>query len=202
MSNSTAEEKKTRGGKREEILRAALKVFAEGGVNGVPVPRIAAEAGVSPGLLYRYFDNKEDMVNELFREQKRKLSHHIFSDLKEGGDHYKNFCVVWARLVSFIESEPDAFRFMELQDHRPYLTKQSTDYENKHLAVWMQYYKSMQKQGVYRKDIKPEILLTLFWGAFINLFKSTHSGLIAPSKRELNRARDVCWSMLVGNTSG
>lgn len=202
MSAKAAEKKTSKSGKREEILRAALKVFAEGGVNGVPVPQIAAEAGVSPGLLYRYFDSKEAMVNELFCEQKQKLQHYLFHGLSEGGDPYKNFCLVWERLVAFTENEPDAFRFMELQDHRPYLTQQSKDYENKHLTYWMKHYKEMQKQGVYRKDIKPEILLTLFWGAFVNLFKTSRSGLISPSKRDLNKAREACWGLLVNKATG
>ncbi|MEE3156942.1 MAG: TetR/AcrR family transcriptional regulator [Pseudomonadota bacterium] len=44
--------------KRQAILRAALKVFAEGGVNGVPMPVLAEQAQVGTGTIYRYFDSK------------------------------------------------------------------------------------------------------------------------------------------------
>lgn len=196
MTSKVTVAKKSKSGKREAILRAALKVFAEGGVNGVPIPRIAIEAGVSPGLLYRYFDSKEAMVNELFREQKRNMAIRLFDGLNDEGDPYKSFCSVWSRLVEFAQSEPDAFYFMELQDHRPYLTDESKEYELKSLRSWVSYYKSMQKKGVYRKDIKAEVLLALFWGAFINLIKSSRDGLLSLSKRDINRAREVCWSLL------
>ena len=63
--------------KREAILRAALQVFAENGVNGVAVPQIAARAGVGTGTIYRYFPGKEALVNQLFREQKQALAQRL-----------------------------------------------------------------------------------------------------------------------------
>ncbi|MEB3734640.1 TetR/AcrR family transcriptional regulator [Halopseudomonas pachastrellae] len=57
--------------KRQAILSAALKVFAEGGVNGVPMPALAEQAQVGTGTIYRYFSSKEALVNELFREQRQ-----------------------------------------------------------------------------------------------------------------------------------
>ncbi|MGF6889312.1 AcrR family transcriptional regulator [Nocardia sp. GAS34] len=50
---------------RERILAAAGEVFAERGVVGSSTNRIAAHAGVSIGLLYRYFGDKDEIVVEL-----------------------------------------------------------------------------------------------------------------------------------------
>lgn len=47
--------------RRSQILEAALKVFAEKGFKGATNKDIADAAGVSPGLIYFYFDNKEDL---------------------------------------------------------------------------------------------------------------------------------------------
>lgn len=47
--------------RRSQILEAALKVFAEKGFKRATNKDIADAAGVSPGLLYFYFDNKEDL---------------------------------------------------------------------------------------------------------------------------------------------
>ncbi|PUB10475.1 TetR family transcriptional regulator [Paenisporosarcina sp. OV554] len=45
--------------RREQIKNAALKVFAHRGIIGTKMSMIAAEAGISQGLSYRYFKSKE-----------------------------------------------------------------------------------------------------------------------------------------------
>ncbi|WP_431914147.1 TetR/AcrR family transcriptional regulator [Nonomuraea jabiensis] len=55
--------------RREQLLDAALRVFADKGVDGATVKDVAQAAGVTPGLLYRYFDSKEAMVETLLSER-------------------------------------------------------------------------------------------------------------------------------------
>ncbi len=50
---------------REQILGGGRRAFAAGGFRGTSVPSIAAEAGVSVGLIYRYFSSKEGLFLEL-----------------------------------------------------------------------------------------------------------------------------------------
>jgi AcrR family transcriptional regulator len=50
---------------REQILGGGRRAFIAGGFRGTSVPSIAAEAGVSVGLIYRYFASKEELFLEL-----------------------------------------------------------------------------------------------------------------------------------------
>lgn len=50
---------------RERILEGGRRAFIAGGFRGTSVPSIAAEAGVSVGLIYRYFASKEELFLEL-----------------------------------------------------------------------------------------------------------------------------------------
>ncbi|WP_276352077.1 TetR/AcrR family transcriptional regulator [Cohnella caldifontis] len=54
--------------RRDQIKRAALKVFAKQGLSGTKMSAIAAEAGISQGLSYRYFSSKEEIFTLLVRE--------------------------------------------------------------------------------------------------------------------------------------
>ena len=54
--------------RRKQILEAALKIFAEKGFKGATNKNIADEAGVTPGLIYWYFESKEDMFFALMQE--------------------------------------------------------------------------------------------------------------------------------------
>lgn len=49
-------------------MRAAASVFAEKGFSGTTNRDIAAAAGISPGLIYWYFENKEDLFAAAFEE--------------------------------------------------------------------------------------------------------------------------------------
>ncbi|WP_090634917.1 TetR/AcrR family transcriptional regulator [Neobacillus massiliamazoniensis] len=54
--------------RREQIKRAALKLFAYRGITGTKMSMIADEAGISQGLTYRYFNSKEELFTELIQE--------------------------------------------------------------------------------------------------------------------------------------
>jgi AcrR family transcriptional regulator len=60
MPRSTAAEARPRDADRsqKEILDAALAEFAEHGLGGARMDRIAERAGVNKRLIYYYFENK------------------------------------------------------------------------------------------------------------------------------------------------
>ena len=55
--------------KRRAILHAAVKVFAEKGYHGCRIADVARQAGVAYGLVYHYFQNKEELLESVFAEQ-------------------------------------------------------------------------------------------------------------------------------------
>jgi AcrR family transcriptional regulator len=181
--------------KREAILRAALVVFSEHGVHGVPVPEIAARAGVGTGTIYRFFASKEVLINELFREQKLALNRRISENLDTKQEPREVFQEFWRRMVAFAREEPEAFRFLELQDHLPYLDDESKTLERSVLAPIANASRSLQRRGVYRKDIRVEVIMALHWGSFVNLFKSERAGYLKLRPVDLQAACDACWRM-------
>ena len=54
--------------RKKQILKAAVEVFAERGFHRTRVSDIAKRAGVAYGLIYHYFDSKDDVLNSLFEE--------------------------------------------------------------------------------------------------------------------------------------
>lgn len=51
--------------RKSSILEAALYVFCEDGYHSASISKISKKAGVSKGLMYNYFDSKEDLLKEL-----------------------------------------------------------------------------------------------------------------------------------------
>lgn len=53
-----------RNERKNQIMQAAIKVFAENGIKLTKISMIAKEAGVSHGLLYHYFSSKEEVLHQ------------------------------------------------------------------------------------------------------------------------------------------
>ena len=54
------------GTRRPEIVRAAITLFAERGINGTSMRDIAQTAGVREAAIYRHFVGKEELAREIF----------------------------------------------------------------------------------------------------------------------------------------
>ncbi|HWP38340.1 MAG TPA: TetR/AcrR family transcriptional regulator [Gemmatimonadales bacterium] len=52
---------------RDRLVRAALELFTTQGYHSTTTPQIAARAGVAEGTIYRHFDSKEHLLNEIYR---------------------------------------------------------------------------------------------------------------------------------------
>ena len=63
--------------RRERLLEAATEVFAERGYEGARVEQIAEVAQVSPGLLYRHFEGKQELYEELLVLANKQLMEHL-----------------------------------------------------------------------------------------------------------------------------
>lgn len=60
-------------GTRERLVRAALELFTTQGYHTSTTPMIARRAGVAEGTIYRHFDSKEHLLNEIYRAAVRLL---------------------------------------------------------------------------------------------------------------------------------
>lgn len=74
MPRTVAQNQEIREASRTKLLDSALKTFAEHGYANTSVRKIASEAGVSLGLLYRYFGGKEELLQSVFDRSMALLS--------------------------------------------------------------------------------------------------------------------------------
>ncbi|CAN5367927.1 TetR/AcrR family transcriptional regulator [soil metagenome] len=60
--------------RRQQILEAAMLCFAKCGFHRTSMHDISTEAGISVGLIYRYFKNKEEVIAALAEEHKKDIA--------------------------------------------------------------------------------------------------------------------------------
>ena len=83
MAPRTTEKfKEIREEKRNHIMRIALELFANEGYHVTPISKIAQKAGMSKGLMYNYFESKEDLLKSILIE----TIHEIYSSFDKNHD--------------------------------------------------------------------------------------------------------------------
>jgi len=123
-----------RAQRREQILAAASRAFARGGFANTGLDAIAAEAGVTPVILYRHFASKADLYREVIESGHRRLRE------ATGGQEFGDASI--PALVRAAAADPDAFRLLyryaarepEFRDMIDTLVESSTEITRRHLA--------------------------------------------------------------------
>src|SRR5579862_3159430 len=69
METATRSRREQAATRREQILEAALQVFAEKGYEGASIRDISRKVGVTEGLIYHYFDGKAHLMYSCWSER-------------------------------------------------------------------------------------------------------------------------------------
>jgi len=122
-----------RAQRREQILRAATRAFAGGGFANTGLDAIAAEAGVTPVILYRHFASKADLYREVLESANSRLRE------ATGTDDFDDATI--PALIRAAAADPDAFRLLfryaarepEFRDLADTLIDAATEITGRHL---------------------------------------------------------------------
>lgn len=60
--------------KKQAVLDATLRLIYKNGFHGTSMSMVAKEAGVSAGIIYHYFKNKDELIVELYRGIKKEYA--------------------------------------------------------------------------------------------------------------------------------
>jgi AcrR family transcriptional regulator len=99
--------------KRQAILDAAIRLFAERGAWATPTSAISSGAHVAEGTLFTYFPTKENLVNEVYRVLKQELADALLSAHPKAADARVRFRHLWDRYVHWGVSHPDKHGVLE-----------------------------------------------------------------------------------------
>ncbi|MCK4236877.1 MAG: TetR/AcrR family transcriptional regulator [Candidatus Krumholzibacteria bacterium] len=101
--------------RRQEIIRAAMDVFARNGFGGSTTRKIAERAGISEATIYSHFKNKEELYSAIIDEKlqeseplyypleamKNKDDHRVFAKIVSNFMHCYNEDTTFLRLLLF-----------------------------------------------------------------------------------------------------
>jgi TetR/AcrR family transcriptional regulator, fatty acid metabolism regulator protein len=155
--------------KRRHLLDAAVRVFARKGFHASRVGDIAEEAGVAHGLLYHYFDSKDQVLEAVFHENWSVLLARI-ANVEEtdepAADQLRHIAAIvlrtWLHLPDVVRVVIREFgRSPELADRIGELA-QPIDVIERVIARGI-------ARGEFRQDIEPRVAATVVYGSIDEL---------------------------------
>jgi AcrR family transcriptional regulator len=87
--------------KRNAILEAAARVFAERGLSAAPTSEMSKRARIADGTLFTYFKTKQDLINALYREIKLELADAMMADFPRKKSVRARLRHVWDSYVNW-----------------------------------------------------------------------------------------------------
>ncbi|KOP69083.1 transcriptional regulator [Bacillus sp. FJAT-18019] len=159
--------------KKKDILQAAMKLFAEKGVDGVSVKEIGAEAGVTDAAIYKHFTNKDAVAAEAFEEYCGRYTRLVDDYAARPGAFGERLSSLVTRvLVSYDE---DKYGLLLLSQHHELFTEVLLSRGRQPLDALQ----DLLEQAVNKGDIPPQntrLTAVLIIGAFTQLAVSTMQG--------------------------
>jgi AcrR family transcriptional regulator len=186
--------------KRRRILDAAIRVFARQGFHSARVSDIAAEAGVAYGLVYHYFDSKDQMLNELFTERWSLLLDAIReADSQLEGPRAKLGAAAGFIIESY-RHDPELMKVIIVE-----VTRAANSFGRTHLPEIRQAYDAIAKivsdaqaDGEFRTDVSAQFASMLFYGAIEQLLTGWIFEVVPASDEDYENAKGLVVETICG----
>ncbi len=177
--------------RRRQILDAAIRVFARQGFNACRVSDIAREANVAYGLVYHYFDSKDQVLNELFVERWSLLLQAIEEVDQRDVPAPEKLDAVAGFIIDSYRHDPELMKVIIVE-----VTRAANSFTRTHLKEIRQAFdliakivRDAQAAGDFREDIDADFASMLFYGAIEQLLSAWVFEIIPDGEGDFDRAR-------------
>jgi AcrR family transcriptional regulator len=177
--------------KRRLILDAAVRVFARQGFHTCRVSDIADEAGVAYGLVYHYFQSKDEVLDTLFLERWELMLSAIDEiDARPIAAREKLHAIA-SFIVDSYRYDRDLMKVIIVE-----VTRAANTFGQTHLAEIRKAYNRIadivaaaQADGTFRDAVTPQFAAMAFYGAIEQVLTGWIFGLLEEGEDDYERAK-------------
>jgi len=196
----TAAAGKPAADKRRLILDAAVRVFARQGFHTCRVSDIADEAGVAYGLVYHYFQSKDEVLDTLFLER-----WNVLLDVIREVDHQDitgrdKLEEIAAFIVDSYRHDPDLMKVIIVE-----VTRAANSFGQTHLEVIREAYDLIagivskeQMRGNFKTSVTPQFAALAFYGVIEQVLTGWIFDLLPKGDAEFDQAKELVVDTICG----
>ncbi|MFP3322447.1 TetR/AcrR family transcriptional regulator [Planococcus sp. SIMBA_160] len=178
--------------KRDDVLGSALTLFAERGFDATTIPMIANDAKVGAGTIYRYFDNKEMLVNTLFQHYVTLFREALEKGYPGESGIREQFHHLFQGMIRFTNEHDHALYFIKTHTSAYFLDAESREQFSHLLMIFETFF----EEGKKHNDIRPlpsKALIAIIFGSFLQLYQLVRAGELEATEELLAGVEESCW---------
>jgi TetR/AcrR family transcriptional regulator, fatty acid metabolism regulator protein len=186
--------------KRRLILDSAIHVFADQGFHHCRVSDVADEAGVAYGLVYHYFESKEEILNTLFSERWQLMLDAITEIDSQSVPARDKLYMVASFIIDSYRHEPQLMKVIIVE-----VTRAANSFGREHLDKIREAYSMIaaivdtaRQDGSFKSDISAEFAAMCFYGAIEQLLSGWIFGYLPTTDEEFERAKSLVVETICG----
>ena len=182
--------------KYQQILQAAIKIFARQGYYKSTVSQVAREAGVADGTIYLYFKNKDDILDHFFSHKTREVFSCFQQEVQRvdnASDKLKN--LIRRHLLEF-ENDRDMAVVYQVETR---MRRRLSDRKIKEMSdMYFDLVSSIVRQGQQEGVIRPDLPIALFKQVMIGAIDEViTTWLYSSGKYRLTSMADPLFELLI-----
>jgi len=153
--------------KPQQIIEAAVRVFARKGYFNSRVSDVAREAGIAAGTIYLYFDTKEEILITLFREKMAAFVSALRKAIAEERDAVAKLRRLVRLHFQMLEGNPDLAEVVQVELRQG--QKLFRGPASQEIATYFALISSVLDEGVaagrFRADLPVKVATKMLFGA-------------------------------------
>ncbi|EGR0760118.1 TetR/AcrR family transcriptional regulator [Vibrio parahaemolyticus] len=183
--------------KRDQILAAAEQLIAESGFQGLSMQKLANEAGVAAGTIYRYFSDKEHLLEEVRLNVAKRIASAVQAGVNGDMPLKERYRTMWLNIWNLAGSNLNAISNRVQYDSLPCTTRNKTwELERKMFAQVDRLFNQGKEEGVF-KPLDNEVLSGLSFEASVALARKHALGFYQLDDDALEAAIEASWDAII-----
>ena len=182
--------------KRDLILRAATRVFAQNGFFQSQVADVARVAGVAAGTVYLYFKGKDDLLVSIFERSMSEViaeGRAAVEGVTDPAERLRRIAHLHLGRLGRDQHLAVVFQ-VELRQSVKFMERFSSTFLQDYLKLIRDAIADGQSSGAFRKDIRPTTAAKIFFGA---LDEMATNWILSRRKYDLSAESDAVVDLFI-----
>ncbi len=182
--------------KKQQILHAAVHLLAQYGFQGFSMQKLANDAGVAAGTIYRYFNDKEHLIEEVRIGVLQRIADTIQQGVEDHLPLKERFTLIWRNVGSLVDSDVDIIMNRFQYECMPQCTPHDQDAVRKMFSKVDLLFTQGKQIGLF-KPLDNQILISLSLDVSMALARKHAQSRYIVTEHALEQAIEASWDAVI-----
>ncbi|GHU54106.1 TetR family transcriptional regulator [Clostridia bacterium] len=178
--------------KNDKIVESAIQLINEIGLAETSMSKIAKKAGVAPGTIYTYFDNKEDMLKSLFLIAKKDMQQKVLRGINISSPTESEFKLLVRNFIHFFSNNKENSLFMEQFMNSPLILKMDADESKILRSPIVEFFENGKSNAVF-KQIDVDLMFIYAISPLTQIAKKHYNGEFEFTEANVDTIVQMSW---------